>query len=59
MSHVTEIFLEYTPPPPCVQRIMDPRGGSCYIGEVDDTTVLKYPHDKKDMAQVRIEAKVA
>lgn len=57
MAHVTHIYLEpYTPPG--VKRLVDPSGGSCNIGEIDDTTVLKYPREKEDMEQVRIEAKM-
>ena len=44
MSHITYVELKrYIPP--AVKRVIT-IGGSSWIGEVDDTTVLKYPHDR-------------
>lgn len=44
MSHITYVELkEYLPS--SVKRVIT-IGGSCWIGEVDDWTVLKYPHDR-------------
>ncbi|KAH9224970.1 hypothetical protein DL95DRAFT_517112 [Leptodontidium sp. 2 PMI_412] len=35
---------------------------SCFLGRIDDSTVLKYPHDKspdiKDQARIHIEAQI-
>lgn len=57
MTNVTHIVLKsYTPPR--VKRLINPSGGSCNIGEIDDTTVLKYPRMRKDMKRVQIEAKM-
>ncbi|KAK4240896.1 kinase-like protein [Achaetomium macrosporum] len=57
MTNITRIVLEsYTSPR--VRRLINPSGGSCNIGEVDDTTVLKYPRIKEDMKRVQIEAKM-
>ncbi|KAK4112599.1 kinase-like protein [Canariomyces notabilis] len=57
MTNITHIVLKsYTPHR--IKRLIDPSGGSCNIGEIDDTTVLKYPRVKEDMKRVRIEAKM-
>ncbi len=38
--------------------MVDGSGGSCYIGEIDETTVLKYAQPGENPDQVRIEAKI-
>ncbi len=40
-----------------VKRIIA-HGGSCWIGEVNEMTVLKYPHTEEEMKMVQIEAKI-
>lgn len=57
MSHVTyTVIHRYLPP--TVKRIIA-RGGDCWIGEVDDTTVLKYPQTQgKTKWGLHIEAKM-
>jgi len=51
MSHITYVKLKrYFPLG--VKGIIT-IGGSCWIGEVDDSTVLKYPHDSKDEAEAK------
>ena len=56
MSHITHVELRQHLPPG-VKRIIA-FGGGCWIGEVDETTVLKYPHTDEEMKRVRIEAKI-
>lgn len=57
MSHVTyNVVYRYLAP--TVKRIIA-HGGDCWIGEVDDTTVLKYPQTLgKSNQELRIEAKM-
>jgi len=56
MSHITYIEIhQYLPQG--VKRIIA-HGGGCWIGEVDETTVLKYPHTNEEMKWVQIEAKI-
>lgn len=56
MSHISYVELhQYLPQG--VKRIIA-HGGGCWIGEVDETTVLKYPHTREEMKWVRIEAKI-
>jgi hypothetical protein len=55
-SHVPYLIHRYLPP--TVKRIIA-RGGDCWIGEVDDTTVLKYPQtQEKTQWGLQIEAKM-
>jgi serine/threonine protein kinase len=56
MSHITCTEVRrYLPQQ--VKRIIA-TGGGCWIGEIDDTTVLKYPQIRGDMSELRIEAKM-
>ncbi|KAK7178102.1 serine threonine protein kinase [Paraphaeosphaeria sporulosa] len=56
MSHITYVEIHrYLPQG--VKRIIA-HGGGCWIGEVDETTVLKYPHTDEEMKWVQIEAKI-
>ncbi|KAJ2905729.1 kinase-like protein [Zalerion maritima] len=56
MSHITYLEIHrYLPQG--VKRIIA-HGGGCWIGEVDDMTVLKYPHTREEMKWVQIEAKI-
>lgn len=56
MSHISYVELHrYLPQG--VKRIIA-HGGGCWIGEVDETTVLKYPHTREEMNRVQIEAKM-
>ncbi|KAF4510677.1 hypothetical protein G6O67_002552 [Ophiocordyceps sinensis] len=56
MSHITHVEIrQYLPRE--VKRIIA-HGGGCWIGQVDETTVLKYPHTPEEMKWVRIEAKI-
>ncbi|KAH8903008.1 hypothetical protein BR93DRAFT_202889 [Coniochaeta sp. PMI_546] len=51
MSHLTYVRLtRYFPPG--VKGIIA-TGGSCWIGEVDDSTVLNYPHEREDEAEAK------
>lgn len=56
MSHVTYVEIPRHLPQE-VKRIIA-HGGGCWIGEIDETTVLKYPHSPEEMKWVRIEAKI-
>lgn len=56
MSHITYVQLRQHLPPG-VKRIIA-HGGGCWIGRVDETTVLKYPHTAEEMKRLRIEAKI-
>lgn len=56
MSHITYVEIRrYLPQG--VKRIIG-HGGGCWIGEVDATTVLKYPHTRDEMRWIQIEAKI-
>jgi serine/threonine protein kinase len=57
MPHITDAVIHrYTPP--TVKRIIA-RGGESWIGEVDETTVLKYPQVQGEITpELRIEAKM-
>ncbi|KAH6973858.1 kinase-like domain-containing protein [Ilyonectria sp. MPI-CAGE-AT-0026] len=56
MSHITHVEIRrYLPQG--VKRIIA-HGGGCWIGEVDATTVLKYPHTRDEMRWIQIEAKI-
>ena len=56
MSHMTYVEIRrYLPQG--VKRIIA-HGSGCWIGEVDKTTVLKYPHTDEEMKWVQIEAKI-
>ncbi|KAH8649592.1 hypothetical protein BGZ61DRAFT_542268 [Ilyonectria robusta] len=56
MSHITYVEIRrYLPQG--VKRIIA-HGGGCWIGEVDATTVLKYPHTRDEMRWIQIEAKI-
>ncbi|KAF1957549.1 kinase-like protein [Byssothecium circinans] len=56
MSHITHVHL-HQHLPHGVKRIIA-HGGGCWIGEVDKSTVLKYPHTAEEMKQIRIEAQI-
>ena len=43
--------------PKVVQRIID-RGTVCFVGLVDDETVLKYPCDRRELHLLEIESKL-
>ncbi|KAF1842061.1 kinase-like protein [Cucurbitaria berberidis CBS 394.84] len=57
MSHISYTTIHrYLPP--TVKRIIA-RGGDCWIGEIDETTVLKYPQVQgKPYPELQIEAKM-
>ncbi len=44
MSHITYVELKRYIPPTVKRGITI--GSSCWIGEVDDSTVLKYPYER-------------
>jgi hypothetical protein len=56
MSHITYVDI-HQHLPPGVKRIIA-HGGSCWIGEVDEMTTLKYPRRGEEMKWIRIEAKI-
>lgn len=57
MSHISyRVIHRYCPPN--VKRVIA-SGGGTWIGEVDDTTVLKYPHTQEESkCEIQIEAKM-
>ncbi|KAF7503563.1 hypothetical protein GJ744_003636 [Endocarpon pusillum] len=55
MSHITYVQI-HQHLPLGVKRIIA-HSGSCWIGQVDEITALKYPHTSEEMKRVRIEAK--
>jgi hypothetical protein len=44
MSHITDVELKRYIPPTVKREFTT--GSSCWIGEVDDSTVLKYPNER-------------
>jgi serine/threonine protein kinase len=56
MSHITHIELRRRLPQGVKQIIAN--GGGCWIGEVDKSTVLKFPHTVEGMECLRIESQI-
>lgn len=56
MSHITHIELRRHLPQGVKQIIAN--GGGCWIGEVDKSTVLKFPHTVEEMECIRIESQI-
>jgi hypothetical protein len=56
MSHITHTHL-YQYPPQGVKKIIA-HGGGCWIGEVDKSKVMKFPHTAEEMKWIQIEAQI-
>jgi serine/threonine protein kinase len=56
MSHITHIELRRHLPQGVKKIIAN--GGGCWIGEVDNSTVLKFPHTVEEMKCIRIESQI-
>lgn len=56
MSHISYVEIHRYLPSGVKQIVA--HGGGCWIGEVDERTVLKYPHTNEEMKRVQIEASI-